>query len=86
VDQATIQGLALAAAVGGLGGVVAGLFSKGRNLFGLLLIGMIGGIVAAAMAKVAGADPIIDLGDGYSAIYALGGGFVFGFVVGFTAS
>jgi uncharacterized membrane protein YeaQ/YmgE (transglycosylase-associated protein family) len=50
-------------------------------LFGAILLGIIGGIAASAIARIAGATPGFSVGEGFSAIYAAVGGFVLGYVV-----
>jgi hypothetical protein len=67
--------------IGGVFGLLGGFFGSKHRLFGAILLGIIGGIAAASIARIAGATPGFSVGEGFSAIYAAVGGFVLGFVV-----
>lgn len=77
-----IQALALVGIIGGITGLIGGFFGSKHRLIGSILLGIIGGITASAIARIAGADPGVEVGEGFSALYAAGGGFLLGFAVG----
>ena len=64
-----------------IAGLLGGFLGSKHRLFGAILLGVIGGIAAASIARIAGAGPIFDVGEGFSAIYAAVGGFLLGYVV-----
>ena len=68
--------------VGAIAGLIGGFLGSKHRLLGSILLGIIGGIAAASIARLAGADPGYDVGEGFSALYAAGGGFLLGYVVG----
>ena len=70
-------------ALGGVGGLIGGFFAGRRaTATGSVLMGIIGGISVAAIARVVDLPPYIDAGAGYSLAYALAGGALLAFVVG----
>lgn len=77
-----IQALALVGIIGGITGLIGGFLGSKHRLIGSILLGIIGGITASAIARIAGADPGVEVGEGFSALYAAGGGFLLGFAVG----
>lgn len=68
--------------VGAIGGLIGGFLGSKHRLIGAIFLGIIGGIAAASIARLVGADPGYDIGEGFSALYAAGGGFLLGFAVG----
>ena len=78
----TWQALAIAGGVGGLAGLIGGFFAGSDNLFGAVLIGIIGGIAGSAIMRIAGAPSIAHVGDNFSVVWAAAGGLLLGFVVG----
>ena len=68
--------------VGGIAGLVGGFLGSKHRLLGAIFLGVIGGIAAASIERLAGADPGYDVGEGFSALYAVAGGFLLGFAVG----
>lgn len=82
IDASTIQALMIVGAVGGIAGLIAGFFASADSLFGALLMGIIGGISASAILRIANAPGIYSVGDGYSVVWGGLGGLVLGFVVG----
>lgn len=82
LEASTLQALAIAGGVGGIFGLIAGFVGSADNLFGTLLMGIIGGIVASAIARIAGAPAIYGVGsDEFSLVWAGLGGLLLGFVV-----
>jgi hypothetical protein len=81
MDQEIVQALGFIALAGGFGGLVGGFLGGGKHLIGAILLGIIGGIAASAIARIAGAPPGWGVGDSFSILYGLGGGFLLGFVV-----
>jgi hypothetical protein len=78
----TWQALAVAGGVGAIAGLVGGFFAGTDNLFGAALIGVIGGIAASAIMRIAGAPSFSSVGDGFSVVWAAAGGLLLGYVVG----
>ena len=69
-----------AAAFGGLlGGVLTG---RKASVVGSILMGTIGGLVAAVLTRAADFPPLVEIA-GYSAVYAVLGGIFLAAVVGF---
>lgn len=68
--------------VGAVAGIIAGFFAGADNLFGTLLMGVIGGLSLSAILRIAGAPSIYAVGDDFSVVWAAVGGLVLGFVVG----
>lgn len=82
IDATTIQALAVAGGVGAVAGLVGGFLASADNLFGTVLMGVIGGIALSAILRIAGAPPIYAIGDDYSMVWAGIGGLVLGWAVG----
>jgi uncharacterized membrane protein YeaQ/YmgE (transglycosylase-associated protein family) len=82
LDAATWQALAICGAVGGVAGLLAGFVANASNLLGAILIGIIGGIAASAIMRIAGAPAVASVGDGFSLVWAAAGGLLLGYVVG----
>jgi hypothetical protein len=82
LDASTWQALAIVGAVGGVAGLIGGFIASASNLFGAVLMGIIGGIAGSAIMKIAGAPPIASIGDGFSFVWAAAGGLILGYVVG----
>lgn len=68
--------------VGGLAGLIGGFFAGADNLFGTILMGVIGGLAASAIMRIAGAPSIYGLGDDFSVVWGGAGGLLLGYVVG----
>lgn len=83
LEASTLTALSIAGGVGALAGWIAGFFASADNLFGTLLMGVIGGIALSAIMRIAGAPSIYGVGaDDFSLVWAAVGGLVLGFVVG----
>jgi hypothetical protein len=77
-----VAALVVVGLIGGIGGLIGGFIGSKHRLLGSILLGVIGGIAAASIARIAGAEPGFEVGQGFSALYAIGGGFLLGFSVG----
>lgn len=82
MDDDIIQAFATIALVGGFGGLLGGWLGSNKRLIGAILLGIIGGISAAAIARIAGFPGALIVGDGYSLAWGAGGGLLLGYVVG----
>jgi hypothetical protein len=82
LPSGVIEALFIVAIIGGIFGLIGGFLGSKHNLIGAILLGVIGGLSASAIARIAGADPIMSVGEDFSAIYAGIGGLVLGFAVG----
>ena len=74
--------LAVIGVVGAVAGLVGGVLAGAKNLVGTILIGVIGALTAAAVARVGGAAPLYSAGEGFSYVYGALGGLLFSYVVG----
>ncbi len=82
LDASTIQALLLIGGIGGIAGLIGGFLASADNLFGTILMGVIGGIVLSAILRIANAPSVYAIGDDFSVVWGAVGGFVLGFVVG----
>lgn len=83
LDASTLTALAVAGGVGALTGVVGGFMASADNLFGTLLMGVIGGITLSAIMRIANAPSIYGVGsENFSLVWAALGGLVLGYVIG----
>ena len=81
MPQEVVETLFIVAIIGGVFGLIGGFLGAKRSLIGSVLLGVIGGIALASIARIAGFDPVLPVDEGFSAIYAAAGGLVLGFVV-----
>lgn len=77
-----MEALLIIGGVGGVAGLIGGFLASADNLFGTLLMGVIGGIALSAIFRIAGAPSIYAIGDDFSVVWGAVGGLVLGFVVG----
>jgi hypothetical protein len=83
LEASTLTALAIAGGVGALAGLVGGFIASADNLFGTLLMGVIGGVALSAILRIAGAPSIYGVGaEDFSLVWASLGGLVLGYVVG----
>ncbi|HSL27359.1 MAG TPA: hypothetical protein VLA54_13870 [Acidimicrobiia bacterium] len=82
LPSGVVEALFIVGIIGGIFGLIGGFLGSKHNLIGAILLGIIGGVSAAAIARIAGADPIMSVGEDFSAIYAGAGGLILGFAVG----
>ena len=82
LDSSTLEALAIVGAVGAVAGLVGGFIASADNLFGTILMGIIGAVAVSAMSRIAGAPVIYGVGDDFSFVWGAVGGLVLGYVVG----
>lgn len=83
LEASTLTALAIAAAVGGIAGIVGGFIASADNLVGTLLMGVIGGVALSAILRIAGIPSIYGVGaEDFSLVWAAVGGAILGYVVG----
>jgi uncharacterized membrane protein YeaQ/YmgE (transglycosylase-associated protein family) len=82
LDASTWQAFAIVGGVGAVAGLIGGFMANADNLFGAILLGIIGGVSASAIMRIAGAPSIAYVGDGFSLVWAAVGGLILGYVVG----
>jgi hypothetical protein len=83
LDASTFVTFAILGGVGALAGFVGGFIARADNLFGTVLMGVIGGIALSAILRVAGAPVIYGVGaEEFSVVWAAVGGLVLGYAVG----
>jgi hypothetical protein len=82
IDASTMEALLIIGGVGGVAGLIGGFVARADNLFGTILMGVIGGIALSAIFRIAGAPSIYAIGDDFSVVWGAVGGLVLGFVVG----
>jgi uncharacterized membrane protein YeaQ/YmgE (transglycosylase-associated protein family) len=83
LEASVITSLLIVGAVGGFAGLVAGFLASADNLFGTILMGIIGGVALSAIMRAAGVPSIYGVGeDNFSLVWGAVGGLVLGFVVG----
>lgn len=81
MDPSAFAAFAIIAGVGGLAGLIGGLLGNADSLFGTLLMGAIGGIALAAIVRIAQGPSIYAVGDDFSLVWGVVGGFVLGLAV-----
>ena len=81
MPQEVVETLFVVAIIGAVFGLIGGFLGAKRSLIGSLLMGIIGGIALASIARIAGFDPVLPIDEGFPAIYAAAGGLVLGFAV-----
>jgi len=86
LDASTIEALAIVGGAGAIAGLIGGFFAGADNLFGTILMGIIGGISLSAILRIAGAPSIYAVGDDFSVVWGAVGGLILGFVVGRSSS
>jgi hypothetical protein len=82
LEASTWQALAVIGGVGAVGGLIGGFIGSADNMFGAVLMGIIGGISVSTVMRIAGAPGIYVIGDGFSVVWAAVGGLILGYVVG----
>lgn len=83
LEASTLEALAIVGGVGAIAGLVGGFVASADNLFGSLLMGIIGGIALSAILAGAGVDPLYGVGEQeFSLAWGALGGALLGYVVG----
>jgi hypothetical protein len=82
LEASTWEALAVIGIVGGVAGLIGGLIASADNLFGAVLMGVIGGISFSTVMRIGGAPGIYSVGDDFSVIWSAAGGLILGYVVG----
>jgi len=82
LEASTWEALAVIGIVGGVAGLIGGLIASADNLFGALLMGVIGGISFSTVMRIGGAPGIYSVGDDFSVVWSAAGGLILGYVVG----
>ncbi|MEE8406495.1 MAG: hypothetical protein V3S32_05030 [Acidimicrobiia bacterium] len=82
IDASTMEALLIIGGVGAVAGLIGGFVASADNLFGTILMGVIGSIALSAIFRIAGAPSIYAIGDDFSLVWGAVGGLVLGFVVG----
>jgi hypothetical protein len=81
MPQEVVETLFVVGIIGAVFGLIGGFLGAKRSLIGSLLLGVIGGISLASIARIAGFEPVMPIDQGFSAVYAAIGGLVLGFAV-----
>jgi hypothetical protein len=82
LEASTWQALAIIGAVGGVAGLIGGLIASADNLFGAVLMGVIGGVSFSTVMRMGGAPGIYTVGNDFSVVWGAVGGLILGYVVG----
>ncbi|MGH8910876.1 MAG: hypothetical protein ACRDVD_00060 [Acidimicrobiia bacterium] len=81
-NDPAVSALAIIAVVGVVTGLVGGVLAGAKKLLGTMLMGAIGAVSLAAIARAGGAPPIVSAGQDFSYVYGAIGGLVLSYVVG----
>lgn len=82
LDDPAVSALAIIAVVGLVTGLVGGVLAGAKRLVGAMLMGAVGAVSLAAIARAGGAPPLYSAGQDFSYLYGAIGGLVLSFVVG----
>jgi len=83
-DPLLIEAMIRVGVAGGIAGLIGGFIAiRSRQVLGVTLLGIIGGIAGASIARLFPGLPIgLTAGEGFSLMYAAIGGAVLGIAVG----
>jgi hypothetical protein len=81
MDPAVLSAFAIIAVVGGIAGLIGGFLGGADNLFGTVLMGVIGAIALSAIVRIANGPSYYSVGDDFSLVWGAIGGFVLGWAV-----
>ena len=82
LDLSTIEALLIIGGVGAVAGLIGGFIASATNLFGSILMGIIGAISLSAILRIGGMPSVYAIGDDFSLVWGAVGGLLLGFVVG----
>ncbi len=82
LDLSTIEALLIIGGVGAVAGLIGGFIASATNLFGSVLMGIIGAISLSAILRIGGMPSVYAIGNDFSLVWGAVGGLVLGFVVG----
>ncbi|MCZ6566890.1 MAG: hypothetical protein O7D28_04255 [Actinobacteria bacterium] len=82
LDLSTIEALLVIGGVGAVAGLIGGFIASATNLFGSILMGIIGAISLSAILRIGGMPSVYAIGDDFSLVWGAVGGLLLGFVVG----
>lgn len=82
LDLSTIEALLVIGGVGAVAGLIGGFIAGATNLFGSILMGIIGAISLSAILRIGGMPSVYAIGDDFSLVWGAVGGLLLGFVVG----
>lgn len=82
IEASVLQALIFVGVVGGIAGFLGGFAAGADGLIGTTLMGIIGGIAASVIVRIAGGPSIYAVGYDFSLVWAAVGGLVLGYVVG----
>lgn len=80
-DNPAFAALAVIGLVGLVTGLIGGVVAGAKHLIGTMLMGAVGAIALAAVARFADAPPVIGI-EGFSYLYGALGGLLLAYVVG----
>lgn len=81
-NDPAFSALAIIGVVGLVVGLVGGVVAGAKQLVGTMLMGVVGAIALAAVARAAGAPPVYSAGQNFSYLYGAVGGLILSYVVG----
>ena len=82
LDLSTIEALLVIGGVGAVAGLIGGFIASATNLFGSILMGIIGAISLSAIFRIGGMPSVQAIGNDFSLVWGAVGGLLLGFVVG----
>lgn len=82
LDDPNVRALLILGVVGLAVGLIGGVLAGARRLIGTMLMGAIGAVALAAIARAGGAPPVASAGEDFSYLYAAIGALVLSYVVG----
>lgn len=81
-NDPNVSALLIIGVVGLVIGLVGGVLAGARRLVGAMLMGAIGAVALAAIARAGGVAPIYSAGEDFSYVYGAIGALVLSYVVG----
>ena len=85
IDFEFTPNMLIVVAAAAFGGLLGGLLTGRRaTVVGSILMGTVGGLVAAVLTRAADFPPIVDVA-GYSVVYAVLGGLLLSGIIGYSS-